>query len=62
MMKEENGEIHLKSQLFVNKETELARERLLKEIEMTPAGVPENLKEPIIKGVAFHHSGLTGEV
>ena len=29
---------------------------------MTPAGVPENLKEPIMKGVAFHHSGLTGEV
>ena len=62
MMKEDTGNMHSKSTLFVNKETELLRERLLKEIEMTPSGVPENLKDHILKGVAFHHSGLTGEV
>lgn len=34
---------------------------LIQRLRNTPAGLDERLERPILKGVAYHHAGLTTE-
>ena len=50
-----------RSQLYINKDLDTKRQNLIKELQMTPVGLCDILKQTIPKGIAYHHSGLTGE-